>query len=111
MQTRAIQLPTFTKEHSSERVILRILLSALAIFIISYVYLIGASTFHIIARKQAESSSISVQSALAQINAEYYTLAEGLTEGRARALGLTNLQKKEYVTRAVYLGYIGDSVR
>ena len=104
MQVHALRLPTLTYEHPLERVILRVLLLIIIAAVAVYVYLIAASTFNIIARKQAEVSSTTVNSSLAQTNAQYYQLSGQVTPARAVAIGLTPVAEKDYVTRTSSLG-------
>lgn len=104
-QTHALRFPTLTTPHPAERLVLLVLIALVVACISAYVYLIAASTFNIIARKQAEVASVQTQSALAQINAEYYQLSGQVTLSRAEAIGLTPIAKKDYVTRETRLGY------
>lgn len=111
MSTKTLSFPTLTKEHPLERLALRILIALVAALIFSYIYFIAASTFHIIARKQAETTGVAVQSASAQMNAEYYNLTAGLSPETASSMGLKSISKKEYVTRSIYLGYADTRTR
>ena len=105
MTTKVLSLPTLTSAHPLEPLALRVVSGVVLLLIVCYVYGISASTFNIIARKQAESSAGSVQSSLAQLNAEYYSLTGKLTEARAQSLGLSELAETSYVTRDVHVGY------
>jgi hypothetical protein len=111
MNLHAFRYPTLTFEHPAERVVLRVLIAAIILFALAYVYLIAASTFNIIARKQAEVSAISTQSSLAMINSEYYQLSGEVTPQHALAIGLTPVSQKDYVTRTSRLGYAGPASR
>ena len=105
MTTKVLSLPTLSSAHPLELVAVRVMSGVVLLLIVAYVYGISASTFNIIARKQAESSAGVVRSSLAQLNAEYYTLTQGLTQSRAKTLGLSELREASYVTRDVHVGY------
>lgn len=105
MNANVLRLPTLTSAHPLEPLALRVVSGIVVLLIIAYVYGIAASTFNIIARKQAESSATAVRSSLAQLNAEYYNLNQSLTESRAGDLGLVTLSDSSYVTRDVHVGY------
>lgn len=107
----ALRLPSLTYEHPAERIVLRVLALVLVASVCAYVYLIAASTFNIIARKQAESFAITAHSALAQTNAEYYQLSGQVTPTRAIAIGLAPVSQKEYVTRTTSLGLANPAAR
>ena len=105
MSIAALRYPTLAIEHPIERVVSRTLLFALCLLTVAYVYLIGASTFNIIARKQAELSATKVSGTLSQLNAAYYALSDQVTLAKAAELGLSPIAQKEYVTRTARLGF------
>lgn len=107
----ALRFPTLTYEHPAERIVFRILCAVFVASVCAYVYLIAASTFNIIARKQAESSAVTAHSLLAQTNAEYYKLSGQVTPARALAIGLAPVSQKEYVIRTSSLGLAGPAAR
>jgi len=111
MQPNTLRFPTLTFEHPAERIVLRVLIAVVIACAVAYVYFIAASTFNIIARKQAEVSAIAVHSKLAQVNAEYYQLSGQVTPARALAIGLTIVAEKDYVTRTSSLGLAGPTGR
>lgn len=107
MHARVLRLPSLTHEHPIERMLRLLLVLCIAFGIASYIYFIAASTFNIIARKQAESTAIATQSRLADINSQYYALSQRVTPGEAGVLGLVPLKNKSYVTRTTSLGFAG----
>jgi hypothetical protein len=107
-KTRAYALPRtgFWFEYTGERVARRLLGTTAVLLIIAYGYLIASSTFNIIARKEAYLTSTKIESALAQLEAEYFELSESLTASYAAQTGLTPVVAKEYAARAGTLGLV-----
>jgi len=109
MYARSFRFPSLTVEHPLEAVARLAFCAAIALCVALYIYCIAASTFNIIARKQAENGSMAAQSRLAQINAEYYALSERVTPSEAGNLGLVPIKEKSYVTRTAALGFVGGN--
>ena len=107
----ALRFPTLTIEHPLERVAMRVLVAAVMALVIAYVYLIAASTFNIIARKQAEVSSVTIQGTLAQLSSQYYELSKQVTLARATSMGLSPIAQKDYVTRSSHLSYVAPAAQ
>jgi len=77
---------------STQKVLLRILLSLVAVLSFCYIYLIGSITFNIIARRSLEASVANLSSQVNQLDLVYlnkvneidkdYALANGFVENR-----------------------------
>jgi hypothetical protein len=93
------QLHILSIEHLYERVALRILFGFLIIAIAAYLYFVGATVLHIIARKEALREVSALQSSLALAEREYFALSESASPSHGGALGLSPVEDTAYVYR------------
>jgi hypothetical protein len=90
---------TLAIEHPYESAFLRALMLILFTLCAGYLYFVGASVLHIIARKEAGIETTRLQSAIASMEQEYFALSHSVDESVAASIGLTNLEKTAYVYR------------
>ncbi len=88
---------SITAEHPYESVIARTLIVALVVLASLYLYFVGASVLHIVARKEAGTETMRLQSAIAAMEQEYYALSGEVDESVASTMGLTAVEKTHYV--------------
>lgn len=86
-------------EFSLERHLVRVLLLTLAVFLVGYLYCVGASVLNIIARKEASSKTVQLQSSIAELEQQYFILNQGIDKNNELALGLAPVSSTEYVYR------------
>lgn len=79
---------------------MRGLVLLLALISSLYLYFVAASVLNIIAKKEAASNSASLQSAIGQLEGEYFSLSQSVTPEAALSLGLTPLSQTSYVFEA-----------
>lgn len=90
---------SLTLQHPFEVTIMRGLLMLLAILCFGYLYFVGASVLNIIARKEASTETIRLQTSIAVLEADYFALSHEVDETIASSIGLMPLQKTQYVYR------------
>jgi hypothetical protein len=88
---------SITAEHPYEALAMRVLLLALFALAALYLYFVGASVLHIVARKEAVLETTRLQSAIASMEQEYFTLSHEVDESVAKRMGLVALEKTHYV--------------
>jgi len=86
-------------EFSLERHLVRALFAVLAVFLMGYFYGVGASVFNIMARKEATVKTVQMQSSIAQLEQEYFTLSHGIDKTSELTLGLAPVSSTQYVYR------------
>ena len=101
----------FLEEHRLERPLMHILFAVIGVLTVAYVYGIAATTFHIIARKDAHLSITQTESKVAQLGLAYYNLSEAITPERGVQLGMTvgDSNAISYATRASRLVFVGGA--
>ncbi|MBV9159083.1 MAG: hypothetical protein JO019_00620 [Candidatus Kaiserbacteria bacterium] len=86
-------------EHPYERLARQALLALLLIFILAYIYFVAASVLNIMARKEANAQTASLQSAIASMETQYFALSQEVTPASAGDIGLAPLAETHYVYR------------
>ena len=94
----AITIP-LVREYSIEKRTRLILLIMLTDAVVGYIYFVASSTLNIIARKDAHTQMSQVESAIAQLESEYFSLSKSITSENAETLGFVSIKSKNFVTR------------
>lgn len=90
---------------------LSILYFALGLCIAAYVYFVGLSIMNVIANKEASAASGRLQSEVAALEQEYFTLSKSVTPEMGAQLGLVPAGKAHFVRRvgsAMASNVLGD---
>jgi len=95
---------TLTAEHPAERMMLRILLSALLGLALAYLYFVGASVLNVIARKEALAQTASLATAVAVLERDYFAASQAVSPSQGAQLGLAPVATTAYVYRPSILG-------
>jgi hypothetical protein len=98
---RALSL---SSEHPAERAILRGLFFVLALLACAYLYFVGASILHIIARKESAAESARLASSVGALEEEYFALSEGVTLESMTRVGLSPVSDTVYLYRPGAVG-------
>lgn len=104
MIAKAHSLPFPQKEFRYERAFLNSVFILLALFAVSYVYLVASSALHVIARNQALQASIQYESTVGELEREYFSLSGTITPSRGETLGLVPVERTQYVRRPSDIG-------
>ncbi|KKW20110.1 MAG: hypothetical protein UY63_C0001G0015 [Parcubacteria group bacterium GW2011_GWA2_51_10] len=91
-------------EHPFERLLLRALLVIFVGLIFAYLYFVGASILHIIARKDALTQSAAISTAIGNHERDYFALSKNLTAESGGQFGLRPVGEVAYVNRPGTLG-------
>lgn len=94
-------------EHPLERTIIRGLFLALIACASLYLYFVGASILHIMARKEASAESGRLSSRVGLLEREYFALSEGVNLESGSRVGLAPVADKSYVYRP---GAVGSAI-
>ena len=86
-------------EHPYERLVRQALFCVLAICILAYLYFVAASILNIMARKEADTSTLALQTKIAQLEGNYFALSNAVNPSTAGAIGLAPVSTTEYVYR------------
>jgi hypothetical protein len=86
-------------EFPYERAAARVLFALLVLLLCGYVYFVGASVLHIIARKEASAKTTQLQSAIASMEQQYFALSHSVDKSTAGELGLAPVSGTQYVYR------------
>jgi hypothetical protein len=88
---------SLTVEHPVEQLIFRTLCAILGLLVFAYLYFVSASILNIMAGREAEASLAQVQSAIASLEQQYFSLDESVDQSIASSLGLTPIAGTQYV--------------
>jgi hypothetical protein len=86
-------------EYPVERMAFVALTAVLAILFCAYFYLVVASVLNIIARKEADAQSATLQGSIGILEKQYFTLSQSITPQDAQDLGLAPVTGTYYVYR------------
>ena len=101
MHTAALKHPLFF-EHALEKRVRLIATALVIVFALLYAYFVSSSVLHVIARKEASAEMVRTQSAIAQLESEYFAFSERVSAAGAERLGLAPIGQKQFVTRTVH---------
>lgn len=93
------QTPVLAIEYPAERLAFNMLIVLLAVLFCAYFYFVIVSVFNVIAEKQADTASASLQGSIASLEQEYFSLSQSLTPAAASEMGLAPIENTQYVFR------------
>lgn len=99
------------KEHRAEALFRRALFVSAGISCAVYVSLVFLTVITAIDGKEVDRKSSARTTEIARLEAEYFTLAQGIVKPRAEEFALTNVSGKHFVTKAPSLGLAPSTVR
>jgi hypothetical protein len=91
-------------EHPLERTIMRGLFFMLVALICGYLYFVGASILHVIARKEALAESAKLSRAVGALESRYFALADDVDIDSGARVGLAPVTDVGYVYRPGAVG-------
>lgn len=86
-------------EYPAEALVLKGLCFALVIVSCLYLYFVAASVLNIIARKEANASSVAIQGRIGDLERTFFDLSQNVGEQQAIAMGLAPVTQTAYVYR------------
>lgn len=98
---------TLSSEHPLESVIVKTLFILLAVLLCGYIYFVGSSVMNIIARKEANTQTVKIQSSIAVLEQKYFALGQAFGPADSAHLGLMPITRTEYVYRPGNAASIG----
>ncbi|HUO50047.1 MAG TPA: hypothetical protein VMU25_00525 [Candidatus Paceibacterota bacterium] len=93
------EMRVLAAEHPAERIALKVLLVLLAVLLFAYFYFVVASVLNIIARKEADAQASKIESAVGNLEQQYFALSQSITPQAAQDLGLAPVEQTQYVYR------------
>src|SRR4051812_4168484 len=98
------KIAALSVELPHEYAMLRALCFAVGILVFVYVYLVSASVLNVIAQREADQASASLQSNIGLLEGKYFALSHDITVQRAEKLGLQPLTESSFVYRLDTVG-------
>ena len=89
--------------------LLRVLGISMGALVFLYLYFVSASVLNVIAQKEADRASATLESNIGSLEGTYFALAENITASHARTLGLEPLTQASYVYRMDSVGIAASS--
>ena len=86
-------------EHPYERVIRQALFILLLTLILGYLYFVAASILNIMARKEADTSTLALQTKIAKMEGDYFAMSSAVDASTAGSAGLAPVHSTQYVYR------------
>jgi glycerol-3-phosphate acyltransferase PlsY len=83
----------------TQRTIFRVLISSLILLSLVYVYLIGAITFNVLARKSLDTTVRTLGSHVSELELSYLNETNSIDKSYALAQGFVDTQKSIFATR------------
>ena len=83
-----------------EQYFIRIIIGALALCVAAYLYFVGLSIMNLISNREAVTESTRLQSDVAMLEQEYFTLSKNVSAVEANAHGLSQPIATTFVRRA-----------
>lgn len=93
------EMRVLAAEYPAERLAFKILIALLAVLVFAYFYFVIASVLNIIARKEADAQASKIESAVGDLEQQYFALSQEITPQAARELGLAPVSQTQYVYR------------
>ena len=87
------------KNTNTQRVIFRVLIASLVTLAIAYVFLIGAITFYVLARKSLETTVHKLGSNISNLELNYLASLSKIDKNYALSLGFVDVQGNIFATR------------
>jgi len=91
-------------EHPTERMMFRVLSTALIVVFCGYLYFVSASILNVIARKEALTRVSVIQGSIGGTEQHYFELTKGISPQSGPALGLAPITHQHYVYRPGNVG-------
>ena len=86
-------------EHPYEVHMRQVLFAVLTLMICAYLYFVAASVLNIMARKEANTAVFALQSAISQMEGEYFALSHSMEPEHGARIGLAPVEATHYVYR------------
>lgn len=96
MKTAALAIKSIEK---TSHIIFWAQIALIVSLIITYMYMVNKTVWNVMARQQVESSLVSLNSKLSDLEFEYITAKSNVTLEMARSLGYQSPQATYFVTR------------
>jgi hypothetical protein len=113
MHTLQLQLnkkfAALSVEMPFEYKLLRMLSIAVAVLVVLYLYLVSASVLNVIAQKEADRASATLESNIGTLEGKYFSLSKEITPSQAEKLGLKPLAAESFVYRLDTVGIAESS--
>ena len=93
-------------EYPFEQIAFRALLAVLALCFFAYLYFVAASILNVVARREALAQSTRIESAIGDLEQQYFALSQAVTQEEGARLGLVQLSQPNYVNRP---GTVGEA--
>lgn len=110
MNTLQLQLnkkiAALSVELPHEYTVLRGLFLVVGVLILAYLYLVSASVLNVIAQREADQASASLQSNIGVSEGKYFSLSRDMTPARAAKLGLQPVAQSSFVYRLDTVGIV-----
>ncbi len=90
---------SLSSQHPLETVIVKALFITLVILLAGYLYFVGSSVMNIIARKEADTETVQLQSSIATLEQKYFALGQSISPANEANLGLIPISNTQYVYR------------
>lgn len=90
---------SLSRAHPYEYTIMQVLMFAIVVLVLGYLYFISASVLNVIARKEALSHVVTIQSEIGGLEQRYFMLSQEVSPQVGASLGLTPIQNTHYVYR------------
>ena len=108
MNTLQLQLnkkiAALSVEVPHEYTILRSLCLMVGVLVLAYLYLVSASVLNVIAQREADQSSATLQSNIGVLEGKYFALSHEITPARAAQLWLQPVAQSSFVYRLNTVG-------
>ncbi len=98
------KISALTIEMPFEYVLLRYLFFACGILIFLYLYLVSASVMNVIAQREADARSATLQSDIGVLESKFFALTKDVSLAHASELGLQPLNESSFVYRLDTVG-------
>jgi len=86
-------------EHPAERIMFVLLIVVLGALFCGYFYFVVGSVLNVIARKEADATSATLQESIGNLEQQYFGLSQALTPQEATDMGLAPIKQTQYVYR------------
>lgn len=90
---------SFTVEHPIERTLFRTCIASALLLACAYVFFVGATTFNVLARKEALAESAKLATSVSKLEREYFAFSQQVGPEDGSRLGLLPVAQTLYVHR------------
>jgi hypothetical protein len=101
MSTAKAIANTIVENSRAQRTIFRALMSVLIVLSAIYVYLIGAITFNVLARKSLDATVHTLGSQVSGLELTYLNETNGIDQNYAHSLGFVEVENNIFATREI----------